>query len=260
MKAEIQARGPISCGIVASKRLVNYTGGILQLERPPGAPLTHEVGVVGWGRSEGAGAHEYWHVRNSWGSHWGELGYARISAVESGGLESDCSWGVPTVSSPPSSISGSSVSQVGVARVAGGGRLARRARARQASVLLSPLPQDYVRDDELPESYDTRSLLGRDYTTVSRSQNIPHACGSCWIQASVSSVSDRIKLMRKAAFPDIVLSVQVALDCANQVTRALFSLDAQSHDCATACFGDSVALTHDHLLVRTRPRPTTLRT
>ena len=46
------------------------------------------------------------------------------------------------------------------------------ARARQASVLLSPLPQDYVRDDELPESYDTRSLLGRDYTTVSRSQNI----------------------------------------------------------------------------------------
>ena len=69
---------------------------------------------------------------------------------------------------------------------------------------------------DVPESYDTRDLLGKDYTTVSRSQNIPHACGSCWIQASVSAVSDRIKLMRRAAFPEVVLSAQVALDCSNQ--------------------------------------------
>eukprot|EP01052_Picozoa_sp_SAG31_P003192 SAG31_NODE_120_length_23892_cov_10.545623_21_plen_207_part_00 len=103
-----------------------------------------------------------------------------------------------------------------VARVAKRGRLSKRKHPRRLDDIFSPLPQDYVRDDELPESYDTRSLLGRDYTTVSRSQNIPHACGSCWIQATVSAVSDRIKLMRRASFPDVVLSTQVALDCANQ--------------------------------------------
>eukprot|EP01052_Picozoa_sp_SAG31_P003193 SAG31_NODE_120_length_23892_cov_10.545623_22_plen_157_part_00 len=73
MKAEIFARGPISCGIVASTHFVNYTGGILQIEFSPGAQLKHEVSVVGWGVHEDKGVSSamkpemYWVVRNSYG-------------------------------------------------------------------------------------------------------------------------------------------------------------------------------------------------
>lgn len=233
IQAEIFARGPISCGVAVSRTLSNYSGGsVLSLEPPvAGAKLSHEVSVYGWGIDEETGE-AYWRVRNSYGSHWGDSGHARISATKDGGLATDCSWAVPSLSSPPTTVRGGSTSAITTTgsknssntdrerrrlpRVARGGRLAKRTRPRRPSVVHSPLPQDYISDEDVPESYDTRSIFGQDYTTVSRSQNIPHACGSCWIQASVSAVSDRIKLMRRAAFPEIVLAAQVALDCANQ--------------------------------------------
>ena len=34
-------------------------------------------------------------------------------------------------------------------------------------------------------------------------------CGSCWAQAATSSLSDRIKIARKAAWPDINIAPQV---------------------------------------------------
>lgn len=34
------------------------------------------VQLVGWGKDSGSGV-EYWILRNSWGSYWGEDGFAR---------------------------------------------------------------------------------------------------------------------------------------------------------------------------------------
>ena len=44
-----------------------------------------------------------------------------------------------------------------------------------------------------------------------KNQHIPQYCGSCWAQAAASSLSDRIKIARKAAWPDINISPQVCL-------------------------------------------------
>eukprot|EP00494_Astrolonche_serrata_P030185 UN30452 len=62
MAKEIYARGPISCGIDASK-ILKYTGGI---SSTAGTEIDHVISVVGWGY-DAPNDREYWIVRNSWG-------------------------------------------------------------------------------------------------------------------------------------------------------------------------------------------------
>ena len=65
----------------------------------------------------------------------------------------------------------------------------------------------------LPEQWSWDNVNGISYLTNMRNQHIPQYCGSCWAHAATSTVSDRIKINRKAAWPDINIAPQVLISC-----------------------------------------------
>jgi cathepsin X len=104
MKREILAHGPISCGIMATKKMEHgYKGGIFSEEtNDSDARINHVVSVVGWGVDPDT-KDKYWHVRNSWGGEWGDLGFAKIVTSDNAGpagngnnfLEHECVFAKP---------------------------------------------------------------------------------------------------------------------------------------------------------------------
>jgi cathepsin X len=94
MKAEIYARGPIACMIYVTDKLKDkYKGGVFSQFTVNPLP-NHVVSVIGWGVEDGE---EYWIVRNSWGTYWGEFGYFRIRMHNRNLLlETNCAWAVPS--------------------------------------------------------------------------------------------------------------------------------------------------------------------
>lgn len=56
---------------------------------------------------------------------------------------------------------------------------------------------------------DWRDVAGVSYVTKDLNQHVPQYCGSCWGHSSMSSMADRLKILRNAAWPDIIPSIQV---------------------------------------------------
>jgi len=79
--------------------------------------------------------------------------------------------------------------------------------------VVSPQPAEYMKTEDLPKSYDIRNMNGKSFASIDRNQHIPQYCGSCWAQAAASSFSDRIKLMKQGAFPEVDVAPQVLIDC-----------------------------------------------
>jgi cathepsin X len=76
-----------------------------------------------------------------------------------------------------------------------------------------PEPKDYVDKDTIPTNWDWRSVNGQNLVTKDLNQHIPQYCGSCWAHGSMSSLADRIKILRKGAWPDYNLAIQYILNC-----------------------------------------------
>ena len=66
------ASGPVAVYVQAQSGFMSYGGGIFDGYC---GQYDHAVTAVGWGQS---GSTQYWIIRNSWGSGWGEAGHIRV--------------------------------------------------------------------------------------------------------------------------------------------------------------------------------------
>ena len=84
MKAAL-AKQPLSVSIEADQTVFgSYSGGVLDSPKC-GTMLDHAVLVTGWGHDEASGL-DYWEVKNSWGTSWGDDGYIKIAIVYGKGI------------------------------------------------------------------------------------------------------------------------------------------------------------------------------
>ena len=60
-----------------------YTWGIIDASVPSENVVDHTVTIVGYGNYEGT---DYWLVKNSWGTDWGDTGYIKIGMKPGVGL------------------------------------------------------------------------------------------------------------------------------------------------------------------------------
>jgi C1A family cysteine protease len=78
------AQQPVSVSIEAdTEYFQSYKSGVLTDEAACGTTTDHAVIAVGYGNENGT---DYWLVRNSWGSSWGEAGYVKLGAVAGVGV------------------------------------------------------------------------------------------------------------------------------------------------------------------------------
>jgi hypothetical protein len=79
--SEVHKNGPITCSIATPDNFVyDFRGGPgrngIALDKDYNkTEVDHDIEVVGWGEEDGV---KFWHIRNSWGTFWGELGFFRL--------------------------------------------------------------------------------------------------------------------------------------------------------------------------------------
>jgi C1A family cysteine protease len=66
-----------------------YDGGVVtdhacRCSDPEENDVNHAITIVGYGTHSGHGCKDYWLIRNSWGSSWGDDGFFKLCAERSG--------------------------------------------------------------------------------------------------------------------------------------------------------------------------------
>ena len=98
IKAGVQKQ-PVSAAIAANNKYIHsYASGVIDAadcfefdeasERPvdPLNPVNHAVLIVGYGTDEATGL-EYWLIKNSWNSTWGDKGYVKFAMTSNDAYE-----------------------------------------------------------------------------------------------------------------------------------------------------------------------------
>ena len=77
------AQQPLSVSVDAESNGFGYYKSGIYSSSTCGTSLDHATLVVGWGSSNGQ---EYWIMKNSWGTSWGEKGYMRLAIQDGAGI------------------------------------------------------------------------------------------------------------------------------------------------------------------------------
>jgi len=229
MMQEIYQRGPIACGIAVPEALESYTGGIFE-DTTGDMNIVHDISIVGYGEENGI---KFWTVRNSWGSQFGEDGFVRVIRGKNNiAIESDCSWATPkntwtsderhklteAEKNVPSSTPNEAESTEG-SNLKGASFFQKGCRVEKSffSKREKPLPipsWKLLKEAAVPESMDWRNVSGMNYLSWIKNQHIPVYCGSCWAQATTSSLADRFNILLGNSNPTpIDLNAQVMINC-----------------------------------------------
>lgn len=212
MMSEIYLRGPIACSIMANIPLDNYEGGILFFNETD-YKTNHAISIVGWGVENGT---KYWLIRNSWGTYYGNAGFFKvIRGINNFGVESRCSWATPANIEPVKNRSSASLFYGSSASSATflPKKTSCAIKKDIKPLIKSPQPWTYLSANDLPRFWDWRNISGKNFITAARDERAPNYCGACWSYAATSVLSDRINILRKNAWPVVVLSPQVVINC-----------------------------------------------
>lgn len=95
MKDQIYNHGPIQCSVMVTNKFWNWQGDGIFSEQVWKMSIDHAIAIVGWGYDEKEDK-EYWILRNSWGTMWGDGGFAKVQMWQDNvGVESDCAYALP---------------------------------------------------------------------------------------------------------------------------------------------------------------------
>jgi len=103
-----------------------------------------------------------------------------------------------------------------------GSRIIHMPEHTERQHVTSPEPWRSMNLSALPTDVDWRNMNGQNLVSKDLNQHIPQYCGSCWAHGAMSSLADRIKIIRKGAWPDYNLSVQYILNCGTSVAGSCY--------------------------------------
>ena len=79
--------GPVITPVTLYYDLIDYKGGVYEWDESSGADCGHWLTIVGWKDNKSIEGGGYWIVKESWGTDWGEGGFAKIAYNDECGID-----------------------------------------------------------------------------------------------------------------------------------------------------------------------------
>ncbi|GAB4814766.1 hypothetical protein N2152v2_001812 [Parachlorella kessleri] len=89
----------------------------------------------------------------------------------------------------------------------------RKADLAESEKYFNHQPLEQLPRDSLPANFSWRDNRGQNWLVPSWNQHIPVYCGSCWLHGTLSMIQDRLKIVKNATGPDVMLARQTVLNC-----------------------------------------------